>query len=201
MKHQVITIHGGDNFDSYDEYISFLKDYKIDFERLKIKGWKDTLQERLGTDFEVIQPEMPNSFNARYTEWKIWFDKHVPFFNPEVVLLGHSLGAIFLAKYLAENKVPKKILGTILIAAPYDTEDADYSLADFIVPTDLSLLAAQGGQISLYHSEDDPVVPFVDLAKYSKALPSARTVIFTDRKHFNQTEFPEVIQNIKDLFS
>ncbi|MDE1975297.1 MAG: alpha/beta hydrolase [Patescibacteria group bacterium] len=200
-KHQVIVIHGGDNFETYEEYIQFLKDFPVDLDRLRTKGWKDTLQDRLGNDFEVLQPEMPNSFNARYSEWKIWFDKHVPLLEPEVVLVGHSLGGIFLAKYLAENDFQKKIAGTFLVAAPFDDKNADYSLMDFVLPNSLSKFGKQGGKIFLYHSKDDDGVPFVDLDKYKKAIPSAKTIIFTDRGHFRQPEFPELVADIKALFN
>ena len=46
MKQQIVAIHGGDTFDTYKDYISFLKNRKIDPERLKPKkDWKNTLLE------------------------------------------------------------------------------------------------------------------------------------------------------------
>ena len=73
---------------------------------------------------------MPNLINAKYNEWEIIFNKLVPFLNDTIIFIGHSLGGV-LAKYLSENKFPKKILATFLICAPYDDKDADYSLVDF----------------------------------------------------------------------
>ena len=133
MKKQIIIIHGGDTFDTYKEYIFDLKNFKIDFEKMMSKGWKDNMGKSLGRGFEVILPKMPNAFNAKYLEWKIWFQKMVPFFENKIVLVGHSLGGIFLAKYLSENKVPKEILATFLVAAPYNDKDSEYSLVDFIL--------------------------------------------------------------------
>ena len=198
---QIIVIHGGDTFETHEEYLSFLKSFEIDFERFKSgrKDWKVTLSEELGEGFEVILPSMPSKTNAKYIEWKIWFEKLIPFFKDSVIFVGHSLGAIFLAKYLSENEFPKKIAATFLVAGPYDDKDFEESLADFVLPEDLEKLVGQGGKIYLYHSKDDPVVPFADLEKYKKSLPSAEVRIFEDREHFSQVDFPELVEDIKGL--
>ncbi len=200
MKKQVVVIHGGDNFDTYKEYIKFLKGFKLDSNRFKRIGWKENLRKDLGRGFEVILPKMPNPTNARYLEWRIWFGKMVPFLKKDVVLVGHSLGGIFLAKYLAENKLPKRVRATFLIAAPFDDKGCDYSLADFIIPKSLAKLAKQGGEIFIYQSKDDPLVPFADFGKYKKALPGARAVAFKNKGHFGQERFPELVREIKKLF-
>src|SRR3954471_15685612 len=108
-KQQVIFIHGGETFDSYQEYLSFLDNLSLDISRLKAKKWKNTLQDKLGVDYSVILPQMPNDLNAKYAEWKIYFDKFLPYIKDNVILIGHSLGGIFLAKYLSENLFPKRI--------------------------------------------------------------------------------------------
>ncbi len=200
MKKQIIVIHGGDTFETYEEYISSLKSFKIDFEKMMSEGWKDTLGKKLGKEFEVVLPKMPNSFNAKYLEWKIWFEKIAPFFESKVVLIGHSLGGIFLVKYLSENKFPKRILATFLVAAPYDDKDSDYSLADFALKKDLRLLQNQSEKLFVYQSQDDDVVPFLDFGKYKKALLNASFREFNNKGHFRQENFPEIIQEIQRIF-
>ena len=196
---QVIVIGGGDTFDSYEDWFDFLENKKEPrFKTLMDTDWKDDLQENLGKQFEVLIPSMPNKQNAKYEEWKIWFEKHIPHFDEEVVLVGHSLGGIFLAKYLAENNYPKDIAGTFLVAAPHDDKEAEYTLGDFTLPEDLLLLSKQAGTLSFYHSDDDPVVPPADLAKYQKQLPEATLRSFTDRGHFSG-DFPEIVEDIKKL--
>ncbi len=208
MKKQIVVIHGGNTFDTYEEYLSFLKGFSIDFERIKAgtKNWKQTLQERLGEEYEIIAPSMPNKTNARFLEWKIWFEKFIPFLEKEVLLIGHSLGGTFLAKYLSENEFPKKVRATFLVSAPFDNEDSGESLADFVLegtglyppsPANLSMLEKQGGKIFLYHSEEDPIVPFAEFKKYKNALPNAVARAFKDREHFNQEEFPELVNDIQ----
>lgn len=200
MKKQVVVIHGGNTFDTYEEYISFLKDSKVDLESLRQKRWKSSLQNELGGDFDVIAPKMPNNSNAKYSEWKLWFNKYVPLLNDEVVLLGHSLGGIFLSKYLSENKFPKKIKGVFLVSAPYDYE-AEYTLGDFKLGKSLKKFEEQAGKIYLYYSKDDPLVPFSDFEKYRKDLPDAHVEIFEDRGHFNQEKLPEIVRDIRKVFT
>ncbi len=198
MSKQIVFIHGGDSFDSYEEYIDFLQNFEIDIERFKPrKRWREWLINELGDDYECLTPDMPNKWNAQFSEWKLWFEKLLPFLHDGVILLGHSLGGVFLAKYLAENDFPKKISKLFLLAAPFDEKDADYSMTSFALPADISRIAQQVDHIYIYHSSDDDVVPFVDQAKYKAALPSAELRTFSDRGHFNIETFPELLEDIK----
>lgn len=67
MKTQVIVIHGGDTFETYEEYLTSLKEFEVDLNYFKKSGWKNFLQEKLGNDFEVIAPKMPNDYVTRPT--------------------------------------------------------------------------------------------------------------------------------------
>ena len=198
MKKQVVVIHGGDTFETYEEYLNFLRGYKIDIERYKSdkSDWKPWLRRQLGSDYEVILPIMPNKTNARFDEWKIWFEKLIPFLHDGTILIGHSLGGTFLAKYLSENRFPEKIKAVFLVGAVYDKDDDGFSVVSFTLPEKLNL---QTETIYLYHSKDDPVVPFFALGQYKKVLPSAQTRVFDDRGHFNQEEFPELAQDVLNL--
>ncbi len=202
FKHQIIVVHGGDAFDSYQDYLKFLNQWQIDFNKFKAdtKEWKKSLTIDLGVNYEVILPEMPNKRNAKYNEWKIWFEKFIPFLDLEIVLVGHSLGGTFLAKYLAENKFPKTIKALFLVAPMYNAEGTDESMGDFVIPDSLANLGSRTNRIFIYHSQDDPVVPFKNLSKFEKQLPKATIRIFTDRGHFNQEHLPELAEDIKALF-
>jgi predicted alpha/beta hydrolase family esterase len=121
----------------------------------------------------------------------LWFDKFIPHIRPGVILIGHSLGGLFLAKYLSKNKFPKKILATFLIGACY-------SEGDFTAPKDVKLFKKQGGKIFLYHSKDDSIVPFSDFEKYKEKLPSAICRIFDDQWHFVGETVPGLARDIKN---
>lgn len=200
MKQQVVAIHGGTSFDTHDEYIAFIKTRELTLEKLQQPDdWKALLPRELGASFEVLLPKMPNTTNARYAEWSLWLERCLPFLQPNVILIGHSLGGIFLTKYLSENSFPTSIKATLLVAAPFDDTSTVESLTDFALPASLEKFAQQGGAIYLVHSHDDPVVPFAQVAQYQQALPKAQPVIFNDRGHFNQERFPELVALIQSL--
>ena len=202
MKKQIVVIHGGETFDTYEEYVAELKTKPVDLEYVRTrKIWRTELVSTLGKEYDVIQLQMPNKNNAKYSEWKIWLERFVPLFNDEVLFIGHSLGGIFLVKYLSENKYPKKVRATLLVAPPFDLKDTDFSLADFTISPPLNNFEKQAGKVVFYFSKDDTVVPFVDSGKYTAALPLAEIKTFSDRGLFHQLEFPEIIEDIKKLFT
>ncbi|MFC1756351.1 alpha/beta fold hydrolase [Patescibacteria group bacterium] len=201
MKKQVVVIHGGGVFISYKQYINFLKKRKLNFIELGKKDWKATLENKLGGEFEVILPKMPNKDNARYEEWKIWFEKFIPFLEKEVVLVGHSLGGIFLSRYLSENKFPKKILAVFFVAASYDSAKSPARTAGFVVKNDLKLIEKQSRKVIFYHSRDDRSVPFSSFEEYKKLLTRSVFREYKNRGHFNQNNFPELVRDIKKAFA
>lgn len=198
MQKTVLVIHGGDTFDTYEECWKYLESVKLTKAGINNLGWKDRLKDEL-KEFEVLCPRMPNSLNAKYTEWKLWFEKMFHFLPDGVVLVGYSLGGIFLAKYLAENNFPNKISQLHLVAAPYDAEVIKDSLADFALSGTVEKVSEKVENIFLYQSKDDTSVAYEDVLKYKRDLPNAELIIFEDRGHFNQKEFPELVERIKSL--
>ncbi len=195
MKNQVIVIHGGDSFNTYDEYLNFLKNFEISIEYLRPRrDWKSFLSDALGAEYDVLSPVMPNKTNAKFAEWKIWFEKIFPFVEEGVIFIGHSLGGMFLAKYLSENKFSKRVGALFLVAAPHNNSG---EIGDFVLPNSLDRISKQVSKIYLFYSKDDKVVPFVEHEAYKKQLPNAHVLVFEDRGHFNQLEFPEIVNLIK----
>ena len=199
MKKQILVIHGGMTFKTHGDFLSFLMNCPVDFSWFRGgNDWKDKLQENLGEDYDVLQPTMPNKLNAQYDEWVIWFERIAPLLENEVILVGHSLGAVFLAKYLSQNDFPKKISATLLVSAPYgEDETSDETLGDFAITDSLEKLAKQGGAIHLFHSKDDKVVTYSHALQYKSDLPNATLHTFEDRGHFNMENFDELVDVIK----
>jgi hypothetical protein len=112
------------------------------------------------------------------------------------MLLGHSLGGIFLVKYLSENHFPKKIIALFLLAAPFVRKPRS-KIGDFWIKKDLKNVADQVGEIFIYHSEDDPIVPYECAHRYKEEFPSATLRRFRSNGHLNQREFPELLLDLK----
>lgn len=196
----MLVIHGGGEFIacSPDTFLDELISRDVSLDRLRQKNsWKSNLQKTLGDAFDVIAPRMPHPDQPRFIEWSVWFEKIIPLLNSSVMLVGHSLGGLFLLKYLSETEFPKKIDGLFSVAAPYiEKANARYAEIEFAIPGDVSRVAEQAPQSFLYHSSDDPVVPYADLQKYRDALPGATARTFSDRGHFNGEHFPELVADI-----
>lgn len=203
MKKQVLYIHGGDSFGKDEDFLQDLQTKPIrdpfGLERKSI--WVENFRESL-TDFEVLTPRMPNSQNAKYQEWKIWFERYFEFLYDDVVLVGWSLGGMFLAKYLSEEKFPFKIKAIYLLAAPSGefTDESGNNCASFkFLMQNLTKLTRQVEEVNVWHSEDDFVVPYGELSLYKKFAPEAKFVTFTNKNHFLIPEFPELIDSIKNI--
>lgn len=192
---QVLIIHGGDSFSSYEAYLSSLQSLEINYDRLKPQQkWKTWLVEQL-PDTDVLLPTFPNSFNAAYDEWVVYFEKLFPYFGNDVRLVGHSLGAMFLAKYLHTHVLPQKIRQIVLVAGQYGTREND-DLGSFVVDN-AGGLERSADEIHLFYSTDDPVIDFASVHEFKKDIPTAISHEFTDRGHFLAPEFPELLEILK----
>lgn len=195
MNRQLCIIHGGDTFASYDDYLGALRTKEVSYERLLYSpSWRHWLAEQLG-DWDVIMPSMPGSQNVQYAEWELYFSKIMPYLDPSAVLVGHSLGGIFLAKYLSEQTPATPFAELILLAAPYDDETTE-SLGGFTLSSAAGLSKA-AAEIHILHSTDDPVVPYAESTKYLQDLPAAHMHSFADKHHFISPTFPELLEIVR----
>lgn len=193
QKQQVMHIHGGEPYMGYDHYIDRLNNGWFSFNNKKPTKWYKNLRSLIDENiYEVITPQMPNSDMAKYNEWKIWFERHIEFMKDGIVLIGHSLGGNFLAKYLAEDDFNVKISQLNLVAPSYGFTEDDFNIIDF--PG--KLLKKNIPEIHIYHSKDDTVVPISESQKYHEQIPGSHFHVFEDRWHFLGEEFPELFENI-----
>lgn len=202
-KQQVFYIHGGSAYSDYSAFLNDLASYQPrDLPWLPPrKKWTDRLRTDLGEGYEVFMPTMPNKQNAKYVEWKIWFERHFEYLRDGVILLGWSQGGYFLAKYLTENVTPFQVKALLLGAAPFRPDDfSGEDGGDFAFDTNsVSLLQERVGKVVILHSKDDPVVPFAHGELYANALSGAEFMVFEDKNHFMVEEFPELIEKIREL--
>ncbi len=201
MKKQVFYIHGGSAYSNYEAFLNDLKNEPIrDLPGAQpFSKWSDILPKELA-DYDLFKPSMPNSKNAKYQEWKIWFERYIAHLRDGLVLVGWSQGGYFLTKYLIDNPAPVEIKALFLIAAPFQPDDfGGEDGGDFAFDTSrVGELSKKAENIYIFHSKDDFVVPYEHAERFKRALPSAELVTFDDKNHFLIPEFPELIEKIKE---
>ena len=181
MKRQVLFIHGGGQ-----------GAYEAD------KELAANLRDELGAAYHVRCPEMPDEESPEYEAWKEKIEQELAALDGEVILVGHSLGALILMKYVSEEEVEKPIAGLFLVATPYVGTggwefEEDALREDFATEIHLRL------PLFLYHSHDDEVVPFAHLALYEAKLPQATIQELEGRGHQFDNDLSEFARDIKSL--
>lgn len=192
-------IHGGMTFKNQKDYLSYLKNKEIKLE--KKPSWAgDYIDKELGKKFQIIKPRFPLQDNAKYEDWKIWFERYIPYLRDNSILIGGSLGGIFLAKYLSENKFPKKLLSVYMICPPFDnTIEGEDLVGGFNLKSDLSLIEKNCKDVTLMFSADDDTVPVYHAEKYRNKLKDSKIIIYKSKNgHFKISKFPEIIKMIKE---
>lgn len=158
----------------------------------------ENLQDVLGTAFDVRYPKMPDEASPDSGAWKVTIARELAALDGDVVLVGHSVGAFVLLKYLSEETVEKPIAGLFLIAAPFVGTEG-WQIEEDAPPEDFASKLPEGLPVFLYHSRDDEWVPYAHLALYAEKLPQATIHEFDGRGHQFDGDLSEVARDIKEL--
>ncbi len=132
-----------------------------------------SLRRRLGPRYAVSFPKMPNEGEPEYAAWKPRITEEIARIDGDLILVGHSVGAYMLVKYLSEDGTPKQPIGIFLIAAPYPDGDENWHFPGFSLPPHFGAKLPDAARIFLYHSPDDQSVPFAHMRLYARAMPGA----------------------------
>ncbi|NRH21051.1 hypothetical protein HOO68_03335 [Candidatus Gracilibacteria bacterium] len=196
-----IFIHGGESFQTHEEYLKWIETTAVEWNldpfaiKTEKKKWKTEIANMLTLNGDIVYlPNFPNPQNAKYSEWKLFFDTwitQIPL-TSEIILIGNSLGGCFLLNYFSENPKPLPISNIHLIASCIEA-------GDFTPPINYDFLQKLGDTVHIWHSEDDMVVPFSIGMELSKIFPEAETHFFEIEKgygHFHGVEKIEELENI-----
>ena len=200
MNKQIIIIGGGETFDTYKDYLNFLKGVKVELSKNRKSGWKQNLQKHLGHGCSVYALSMPSPLNAKYQEWEIYFRKIIPQLEHGCTLIGHSLGGMFLAKFFSENTLPLTCKSIIMVSAPFGKKKG---FADFhIEQSKLSNITHQFEETILIHSVNDDIVASDDMIRYRQRIPGSTGYLLADGGHFIfNGKITKLIHIIKKLYS
>ena len=165
MKQQILFIHGaGSGAHELDNKLAV------------------SLQQALGTHYQVNNPQMPSEGDPQYALWKAEIARQLKAFDDGLILVGHSLGASVLLKYLSEEVVETPIRGLFMIAAPY-WGAKDWEVDEYTLSEDFAAHLPKGLPIFLYQGRDDEIISFTHLAMYAEKLPQATVRELEGRGH------------------
>jgi pimeloyl-ACP methyl ester carboxylesterase len=120
------------------------------------KRLADSLQRALGPRFEVRYPAIPDDGDAPYEQWRQQIERELAGVPGPVVVVGHSVGASVLAKWLSEREDEQAIAGVFLIACPFWGGDGwrYEGYEELELPSGFAAGLPPGMPIYLYHCRD-----------------------------------------------
>ena len=137
MKNAII-IHGMPSKESY---------YVAGADAQSNSHWLPWIQQQLIVRDVLAQtPEMPKPYEPNYDAWLKVFNQFEV--NDNTILIGHSCGGGFLAKWLTENDV--KVKKVILVAPWIDPEGSVEMFSNFTVGNDLVSKTTDG--VTIFNS-------------------------------------------------
>ena len=158
-----------------------------------------SLRRELGPDYHVRYPAMPNEAEPDYEAWKQRIAEELAGMGEGAVLVGHSIGASVIIKFLAEGPPKQSLAGVFLIAAPFWHDHEIWRWREVELPKDVSARLSDRVPIFLYHGRDDEVVPLAHVNLYARALPQAVIRLLDGRNHQLDDDLSEVANDIKQL--
>lgn len=151
--------------------------------------WRPWLKQKLlEKGYKVDIPSMPNSDNPKMTEWLEYLRRIIGKPTEDIILVGHSLGAITILRYLEELKEGEKIGAAIFLAGfSYDLEYEGYNkeLANFFeTPVNFEEVKKHCNKFIVLHSEDDKWVDIKHAHLFKEKL-NAETIIQKSMRHYS----------------
>ncbi len=175
-------------------------------------GWFPWLMKELALiDIPATSILMPDSHNPDVNKWSETINKYVGDDTENTILVGHSLGAPALLRYLERCLDDKKLGGLVLVAGviePLETDNpnSDFRKIDqFLIPEiDFEKIKNIPHAKVVIHGAKDPIVPFAHAEKISKGMNS-ELIAVPEGDHFSQKmepicyELPVVLEALKKI--
>ena len=156
------------------------------------------LVDALGPGYRISSPHMPDPENPHYVNWKAKLKKELASIDDDLILVGHSLGASVLLKYLSEETLTQPVAGLFLIGAVYWGKE-DWKVKEYALKRNFPSKLPPIGRLFFYHSTDDEVVPISHVRYFAEDLPNAVVREFDHRGHLFGRGLPELVEDIKGL--
>uniref|UniRef100_A0AAZ3QYK3 Hydrolase RBBP9 n=1 Tax=Oncorhynchus tshawytscha TaxID=74940 RepID=A0AAZ3QYK3_ONCTS len=163
-----------------------------DVERSNWYGWAKKQINKI-PDVTCLLSNMPDP--ARESIWLPFIQEELQC-DEETVIIGHSSGAAAAMRYAETHNV----FGLILVGA-YTSDLGDENEREsgyFSRPWEWEQMRRNVGHIVQFGSTDDPFLPWEEQQAVAEGL-GAVLHKYTDRGHFQNTQFPELIDAMRKL--
>jgi hypothetical protein len=151
MRNRVFIIHGWDGYPE-EGCFPWVK------EQLEAKG------------IETHTPAMPNPLKPEIDTWVSFLKNEIGVPDEQTILVGHSIGAQTILRYLETLEDKIKIKGVVCLAGWTHLTDAAYETEEDVViakpwletPLDWDKIKKRADSFLAIFSDNDPLVPFSD---------------------------------------
>jgi predicted alpha/beta hydrolase family esterase len=157
-----------------------------------------SLETELGPQYAVRYPRMPNEAEPDYPAWKAALFTQFDALDEDAILVGHSVGGMFLIHAVAEQRPKRKWRAIVLIAPPF-LGDGGWPADGTDPVTNLTEDLRPDVPVLLYHGAADDEIPPEHMELYAKAIPHATTRVLADRDHQLNNDLSDVARDIRDL--
>ena len=156
-------------------------------------GWvKRGLEQIPG--FQCFAKNMPDPITARESIWLPFMQTELHC-DEEIIIIGHSSGATAAMRYAETHRVCAIVL---VSAYPSDLgDDNEWASGYFSHPWQWEI-KANCPHIVQFGYTDDPFLPWKEQQEVANRL-EAKLYRFTDRGHFQSTEFHELVSVVKSM--
>ena len=165
------------------------------------KNWIPWLKNQLSKrKLNCIVPNFPSPYKQDYESWNKILKAYleIGYITENTTFITHSLGSIFIIRFLIENDIKVKKIITI---AGFNniTFNDDMNLYNSFYLEDNKLLKINSlcKEIICFYSDNDPYVPKEDAEEFANMINSKKIMI-NNAGHFNEKfgykEFKELLK-------
>ncbi|MBP9728041.1 MAG: alpha/beta hydrolase [Candidatus Moranbacteria bacterium] len=158
------------------------------------KHWLGWLQDEcIKAGIDTVAPEMPRPYEPVYETWCATFEKFSV--DENTILIGHSIGAGFLVRWLSENQ---RQVGKVVLVAPWLDPKHELHNGFFDFEIDKGLVT-RVESVTIFVSSDDDEEILESVKKIKNDLPGIITKEFSNQGHFTFGDmgthvFPELLE-------
>uniref|UniRef100_A0A8C5PBW6 RB binding protein 9, serine hydrolase n=1 Tax=Leptobrachium leishanense TaxID=445787 RepID=A0A8C5PBW6_9ANUR len=157
-------------------------------------GWTKRRLDK-NTNIQCLLRNMPDPFTARESIWLPFMESELQC-DAHTIIIGHSSGAAAAMRFAETHQVY-----AIILVSAYTTDlgyDDEKESGYFNRPWQWEKIKSNCGYIIQFGSTDDPFLPWSEQQEVADNL-GAELHKYTDRGHFQNTEFHELVSAVKKL--